>query len=76
MRLHLFKVELEHSDMFIRGLDFKTQLIEYQIFDKEGKPMEPLKKDKFVLNKGEIIFDKNRYIASDFASHIASILNA
>lgn len=74
--IHLFKVPLEHSDMFIRSLDLKTQLIEYQVFGKDGKPMEPLKEDKFIINEDTIIFDKSRFINLEYATYIAETLNS
>lgn len=73
---HLFKVPLELSDMMIRGLDLDTQIIEYQIVDKTGKAMEPIKKDKFILHNNEIIFDKNRSLSIQFAEYISEILNS
>lgn len=76
MSIHLFKHTLEHSDMLIRGINLETQLIEYQIVDKLGKPMEPIKKDKFVIHNNEIIFDKNRALRIEYVNHIAEILNS
>jgi hypothetical protein len=74
---HLFKIALEHSDMFIRGLDIDNQLIEYQIVDKlSGKPMEPIKKDKFFVNQDQIVFDKNRTLHIELVSRINQTLNS
>jgi hypothetical protein len=73
--LHLYKIDLEHSDMFIRGIDLKKNLIEYQILDKQGKAMEPIKKDKFILNGTEVIFDKNRTLHINLINHINQTLN-
>lgn len=73
---HLFKIPLELSDMMIRGLDLDTQVIEYQIVDKAGKAMEPIKKDKFIVHNNEIIFDKNRSLPVQFVEYISETLNS
>lgn len=72
---HLFKVPLEHSDMFIRGLNMTNNFITYQIYDSFGKPMEPIKEDKYLVRQDQIIFDKNRSLHIKLVERINQFLN-
>lgn len=60
MSLHLFKFPMSNADMFIREVNLQNNTITYQIYDKEGKPMEPLKTEKLMFHKDSVFFDKNR----------------
>lgn len=74
--VHLFKVPLQHADMFIRAINLKDSTITYQMLDKiTAAPLEPLKNDKFIVNKGQILFDKNRFIDLQYAQLIDQTLN-
>ncbi len=73
---HLFKVPLQHSDMFVSALNAENQTITWQIFTKEGKPMEPVKTEKYTVHNGEFLFDKNRAISLQLAETINETLNA
>lgn len=71
--MHMFKVPLQHSDMFVRGIDFKNKMIEYSIHTQDGGLLEPIKKSKFTESEVRIDFD-GRYIAYDYAVHISNTL--
>ena len=70
---HFFKVPLQHSDMFIRSLDFNKGVIEYSIHTQDGGLLEPIKQSKFTESETKIEFD-GRFIAFDYAQHIALTL--
>ncbi len=74
--IHLYKITLtEHSDMFVRELDLKSNFITYQVLDPQGKALEPIKKDKFITHQGNIVFDKNRTLPLNLVQRINETLN-
>jgi len=75
--IHLFKVQLQHSDMFIKRLSFTTKMIVYSIRDKvTGNLLEPVKVSKFEeASDGTIKFDE-RFIATPFAKYIQETLES
>lgn len=77
MQKHLFQVPLSDGrTMFIKELDFTSQVIEYQVFsDKLDKPVEVPKKDKFIISEDHISFGDGLRMQLDYAKHIESILS-
>lgn len=77
MGTSLFRLPLQHSDMFVRSIDFNNQIIKYRIYDKEkGTPMEPERESKFTISESQIDFDNVRFINYDLARFIEEKLNA
>jgi hypothetical protein len=75
---HLFKVQLQHSDMFVKGIDLEKSTITYQIREKDtGKSMESEITVPFFINEVEqkIEFSGGRYIAIGLAALINQVLN-
>lgn len=72
---HLFKVSLQHSDLFVSAVSTDKNTITWQIYDKTGKPMEPEKTEKYVVHNNEMIFDKNRSLPLALAETINQTLN-
>lgn len=75
---HLFKVQLQHSDMFVRGIDLEKSTITYQIRDKNtGQSMESETTVPFFINEVEqkVEFSGGRYIAIGLAALINQVLN-
>ena len=71
---HLFKIPLPHADLFINKIDMEEQIISWQVYDKEGNPMEPLKTEKYICISGNIFFDKSRSFPIPFITRVAGIL--
>jgi len=74
---HLFKVQLQHSDMFVRGIDLEKSTITYQIRDKNtGQSMESETTAPFFINEVEqkVEFSGGRYIAISLAALINQVL--
>lgn len=70
---HLFKVELERSDMFIRSID-DTHIV-YQVREKDtGKLMEAEKKSVYTIATDKRVYFDSRFIALDLFNHIKNIL--
>jgi len=73
--IHLFKIELQLSDMFIRELLFDTNTIWYQIRDKQtGALLEPESKQKFEIQGDKITFG-SRFIHINLAKYVNNILH-
>lgn len=75
---HLFKVQLQHSDMFVKGIDLERSMITYQIRDKiTGQSIESETTVPFFINEVEqkIEFSGGRYIAIGLAALINQVLN-
>ena len=76
---HLFKVPLQHSDMFVKAIDLEKSSISYQIRDKiTGIQMESeTLAAPFFINEVEqkIEFSGGRYIAIGLAALINQVLN-
>lgn len=76
--IHLFKVQLQHSDLFVKELDLERSMIRYQIRDKvTGNIMEPETNVPFFINEVEqkIEFSGGRYIAISLVALINQVLN-
>jgi len=74
---HLFKVQLQHSDMFVRGIDLEKGTITYQIRDKNtGQSMESETTTPFIINEVEqkVEFSGGRYLAIGLAALINQVL--
>lgn len=70
---HLFKVELERSDLFIESLD--NDFIVYEVRDKEsGKLLEPKHRSKVEFGGDRILFD-NRHLMMGLANVVFGTLN-
>lgn len=75
---HLFKVQLQHSDMFVKEIDFEKTMIRYQIRDKlSGNLMEAELYVPFFINEVEqkVEFSGGRFIAIGLAALINQVLN-
>lgn len=74
---HLFKIQLQHSDMFIKELDIEKNMIRFQIRDKNnGTLMEAESYVPFIINEMEQKIEFGaRFIAVGLANHIIQILN-
>jgi len=75
---HLFKVSLQFADMFISKLDFESQMIQFQIRDKEtGVTMESESHVKFIVNElDQKIYMGSRFIDLRLALLISTTLNS
>ena len=76
---HLFKVPLQHSDIFVKEIDLEKSMIRYQIRDKiSGNQMESESHVPFFVNETEqkIEFSGGRYIAIGLAVLINQVLTA
>lgn len=72
--MHVFKLELEYSDIFIYDLDLPNKTITYEVRDKdEGKLMEPRCQSKLQFTEDKILFD-HRHITKPLAAYIVAIL--
>lgn len=74
---HLYKVSLQHADMFIRELNLENNTIRFEIRDKNtGVLMEPEIVSKFMVNELEqkIIFAGGRFINIGLAILIGETL--
>lgn len=60
--IHLFKVPLQHADMFISSIDTKNHLISYTMRDKNtGTLIEPpIVNDVFEVLQDRISFSKRQ----------------
>jgi hypothetical protein len=74
---HLVKVQLQHSDMFVKILDLEKNLITFQIRDKiSGILLEPETTLPFVVNELEQKIEFGaRYIQFGLAQIISNYLN-
>jgi hypothetical protein len=75
---HLFKVPLQHSDMFVKGIDLERSIIQFQVRDKlTGNLLEPEQNVPFFVNEVEqkVEFSGGRYIAIGLAALINQVLN-
>jgi len=73
--LHLFRLHLEHSDLFVEKLDLLSKEIVYSVRDAVGKLMNTPKKETFTIADGNIYFDLNREIALPLAAFISETLH-
>ena len=67
---HLFKVQLQHSDMFVRMIDLEKSKIQYSVRDKlTGNLLEPEQNVPFIVNEVEqkVEFSGGRYITIGLA---------
>lgn len=74
---HLFKVQLQHSDMFVKEIDLEKTMIRYQIRDKlNGNLMEAESYVPFFINEVEqkIEFSGGRFIGISLAALINQTL--
>ncbi len=72
---HLFKVQLQHSDLFISAIDPIKCLISYEVRDKKtGLLLEPSSFSKFEVLEDKISFDK-RQIPIPIVQQIVETLN-
>lgn len=76
--LHLYKVQLQNADMFVKDLDFNSQMIRYQIRDKStGALMESESHVKFEINEVEQKIEfGSRFINLGFAILISDVLKS
>jgi hypothetical protein len=74
---HLVKIQLQHSDMFVRSLDIEKNLITFQIRDKiTGHLLEPEITQPFVVNDPEQKIEFGaRFIHIGLAQIVATHLN-
>ena len=73
MTQHLFKVQLQHSDMFIVAIDLAAETITYQIREHTGKLLEPVKTSGIELHDDKYYFD-SRWLHIDLIQHIIETL--
>lgn len=75
---HLYKIQLQMSDMFVKELDFNTQMIRYQIRDKStGVLLESESYVKFDINDVEQKIEfGSRFINLGFAIMISDTLKS
>lgn len=74
---HLFKIPIQNSDMFVKGIDIEKNLITYQVRDKlTGNLLEPEQTVSFTINEVEqkVEFSGGRYIAIGLAALINQVL--
>lgn len=69
---HLFKVPLQHSDMFIRTITDSN--IEYSVHDKQGKLLEPLANDSYESKEDGKVYFGNKFIPESYFQHIKQTL--
>lgn len=74
---HLFKINLQFSDIFIKELNIKNRIITFQIRDKNnGNLMEPETSMPFLINENEEKIEFGaRFIAIGLAEIIAHQLH-
>lgn len=74
---HLVKIQLQHSDMFVKTLDVEKNLITFQIRDKiTGNLLEPETTLPFTVNEMQQKIEfGSRYIALGLAQIISQHLN-
>ena len=68
---HLFKVPLQHADMFIRNITDIT--IEYSVHEKAGKLLEPVSVTDYEIKEGKVYFG-NKFIPEDYFKYIKQVL--
>lgn len=72
---HLFKVQLQHSDLFVSAIDPIKKLISYELREKNtGVLLEPSNFSKFEVLEDRISFDK-RQIPIPVVKMIVETLN-
>lgn len=73
---HLFKIPLQHADMFISHIDIEKHLISYEMRDKNSGILiePPINNDVFSVLEDRISFSK-RFIKHDEVYQIHSTLN-
>lgn len=71
--IHLFKIQLQNSDMFISEITEDT--ITYSIREKEnGRLLEPAKQSRYTTGPDTYIHFDNRFIDINLANYIGETL--
>jgi hypothetical protein len=72
--MHIFKVQLDLSDMFIYNIDVDKKLITYEVREKDnGHLLEPRHNAPLEFYPDKVYFD-NRFLTSDLFKHVYFIL--
>lgn len=72
--MHVFKITLDLSDLFIHSIDMDKQIIIYEIRDKNnGVLLEPRRSAPLEFYPDKVYFD-NRFLETDLFKHVYFIL--
>lgn len=72
---HLFKITLLHADLFVSEINMEEKRITFQLYSKEGQPIDVKKRVPFVVQSGNFIFDSpDRIFPAHFMAAAAAIL--